>query len=187
MKTLCLIIIYFLIFYSNLNSQSENRIKIGLIEPFFLTFNAAYEKFIPNSPFSVQLSGSLTQRNVTIWENIKPSLSGFSFDLQGRYYAFHEKKKGIYGALFTEYSQYKLKLRIPDGDVNFLDGNSKLIGLAAGWQIGFASKLYVDFTLGGGYHIADYSGRFSDKGRLLPSIVSNGILPKVDVKFGIGF
>ena len=45
--------------------------------------------------------------------------------------------------------------------------------------------LCLDATLGAGYHFADYSGRFSEKGRLIPSIVSNGVLPKIDLKIGL--
>ncbi|GEM_PF-2411579 len=168
------------------SQKNNNLIKVGLIEPFFLTFNAAYEKFVPNSSFSFQISGSVTQRTVTIWENISPSIFGYSGDIQGRYYASN-KLRGIYGGAFAEYSRYNIELKIPEGDVSFLSGNSKLLGVVGGYQLVFQSRLYLDFTLGGGYHFADYSGKFSDKGKLLPAIISNGLLPKIDIKFGIGF
>ncbi|MGB8190472.1 MAG: DUF3575 domain-containing protein, partial [Chitinophagaceae bacterium] len=92
---------------------------------------------------------------------------------------------GIYTGLFVDYSQYKITLSIPEGDINFLDGNSKFVGFVLGYQHCIKSRLHIDGNFGGGYHIADYSGRFSEKGRVLPSLITNGFLPKIDIQIGL--
>lgn len=165
----------------------KNVVKIGLLEPIFSSFGLAYQRFVPEKKLSIQLGGSFTQRKVTIWENLKPSVTGFSVELQARYH--YSKKEnilagGIYTGLFVDYSQYKMKLSISQGDINFLDGNSKFAGFVLGYQLCIKSRLYIDGSFGGGYHIADYSGRFSEKGRVLPSLITNGFLPKIDIQIG---
>lgn len=170
--------------------RQENVIKIGLIEPFYSSFGVSYEKFIPETDISVQLHGSVLQRNIKIWENLTSKLSGFGVELQGRYYhSFkrHSVPSGIYNGLFIQYEQNKISMHIPEGVVNFLDGNSKFIGIIFGYQHGFGDHFFLDGTMGGGYHIADYSGRFSERGRVIPSLISSGFLPKFDVKMGVAF
>jgi hypothetical protein len=178
-------------FAVNLHAQRrDNIIKLGLIEPYYATLGIAYERFIPETTISIQLSGALTQRNVTIWENLKPTLKGFGGELQGRYYFASKNRKtvsGIYNGVFGKYAQNKISMVVPEGVVNFLDGNSKVFGVFIGYQQGFHNRVFVDITLGSGYHKADYSGRFSDKGRVIPSLISSGFVPKFDIKAGIAF
>lgn len=174
-----------------LSAQSKmNIVKLDLIDPFLLTFTGSYERFLSDERFSVQVSASYTQRNTTIWEDLHPKFSGFGAEIQARYYASMSQRstsKGLYLGAFGSYSQYDMNLALTDGIVNFLDGNSKFFGIAAGYQGDFKSSLFIDLTLGAGYHIADYSGRFSERGRVIPSVISNGILPKLDFKIGWGF
>lgn len=187
---LTLIPIAFLLSIQTAQAQRrENIVKIGLIEPFLSSFGIGYERFLPDTELSFQLGGSITQRKMVIWENLEPKASGYNAELQVRYYYPVKKSipSGIYAGLFGEYSQLKINMDIPDGTINFLDGNSKFIGFLLGYQLGFKSRLFLDGTLGGGYHIADYSGRFAERGRIIPSIVSNGFLPKLDLKFGFAF
>lgn len=170
--------------------RHENVLKLGLIEPFYSSFGISYEKFIPKTDFSVQANSSITQRKITIWDNLTAKMFGWSTEIQGRYYFKVNKKRfphGIYNGLFTKYAQYKITMPVPEGTVNFLDGNSKFLGFFMGYQHGFSNHFFVDATFGGGYHKADYSGRFSDKGRVIPSLISSGFLPKVDLKMGIAF
>ena len=165
----------------------KNVVKVGLLEPIFSSFGLAYQRFVPGKKVSLQVGGSLTQRKITIWENLEPKVKGFSIELQGRYhYPVKESilTSGIYTGLFVDYSHYKVTLTIPEGDINFLDGNSKFVGFVLGYQRCIKSRLYIDGSFGGGYHIADYSGRFSEKGRVLPSLISNGFLPKIDIQIG---
>lgn len=193
MKTSYLIIVISLVLSTQVQAQSiyapdrTNVVKIGLLEPIFSSFGLAYQKFIPDKNISLQIGGSLTQRKVTIWENLEPKIKGFSVEVQGRYH-FPAKESilssGVYTGLFVDYSQYKITLAIPDGDINFLDGNSKFVGFVLGYQHCIKSRLYIDGSFGGGYHIADYSGRFSEKGRVLPSLITNGFLPKIDIQIG---
>jgi Protein of unknown function (DUF3575) len=171
--------------------RKDNVLKMDVIQPIFSTFGASYERFLNKTPWSIQLSGSFTSRTVTIWESLSPQLTGFSGELQGRRYfesGQRDLPTGVYAGAYAKYSAYKIHLQLPAGDVNFLDGNSKVGGIFLGYQHAFFNNvLCLDATLGGGYHFADYSGRFSEKGRLIPSIVSNGVLPKVDLKIGIAF
>lgn len=176
--------------YSGVSAQSKkNIVKLDLIDPFLLTFTGSYERFLTDERFSFQVSASYTQRSTTIWEDLRPDLKGFGGEIQARYYAPTNGNfpNGLYLGAFGSYSQYDMILAVPDGIVNFLDGNSKFFGIAAGYQWDFKSSLFVDLTLGAGYHIADYSGRFSERGRLIPSVISNGVLPKLDFKIGWGF
>jgi hypothetical protein len=171
--------------------RKDNVLKLDVIQPIFSTFGASYERFFDKTAWSVQLSGSFTSRNVTIWESLSPQLTGFSGELQGRRYfesGQRDLPTGAYAGLYGKYSGYKIHLQLPAGDVNFLDGNSKIGGILLGYQHGFLNNLLcLDATIGAGYHFADYSGRFSEKGRLIPSLVSNGVLPKIDLKIGFAF
>ncbi|MBL7816167.1 MAG: DUF3575 domain-containing protein [Saprospiraceae bacterium] len=170
--------------------QHENIIKLGLIEPFYSGMGVAFERFIGDTKFSVQAYGSLTNRKVTIWENLQPTLFGFGGELQGRYYFANTKRKtisGIYNGVFAKYLQNKISMMLPEGEAVFLDGNSRIAGLLIGYQQGFFNRFFIDVSLGSGYHIADYSGKFSDKGRIIPSLISSGFVPKFDIKAGIAF
>ncbi len=170
--------------------QHENIIKLGLIEPYYLTLGVAYERFLPNLPISIQVYGSVTQRDVQIWESIKPKMRGFSGEIQGRYYYDNKSRNtisGIYNGVFVKYLENKMTMQIPAGTVNYLDGNSKIFGLFIGYQHGFHNRVFIDATLGSGYHKADYSGRFSDRGRVIPAIISSGFVPKFDLKAGVAF
>ena len=176
----------------NISAQRrENAIKIGLIEPFLLTMGVSYERFFPDAEFSLQLNGSITKQKTTIWETLSADLFGYSAEIQGRYYFALLKNQsipaGIYAGVYADYSQYQISINIPEGKVNLLDGNSKVLGFLFGYQRRFLSNFLLDGTIGGGYHLADYSGRFSEKGRIIPSIVSNGFLPKIDLKLGFAF
>ncbi len=167
-----------------------NVLKIGLTEPFYSAFGVAYEKFIPNTHFSIQANTSVTQRKIIIWDGLTAKMFGFSGEIQGRYYHYSKSKRapnGIYNGLFAKYAQHQMTMPVPEGTINLLDGNSKVFGYFMGYQHGFTERFFVDMTFGGGYHIADYSGRFSDKGRVIPSLISNGFLPKFDLKMGMAF
>ena len=170
--------------------RHDNIIKLGLVEPFYSSLGVAYERFIPGTSISLQAYGSLTQRNVTIWESLEPTLKGFSGEIQGRFY--HSSKtrntiSGIYNGAFAKYGETQITMKVPEGVVNFLDGNSKIFGLFIGYQQAFSNRFFVDATLGSGYHKADYSGKFSEKGRVIPAIISSGFIPKFDLRAGIAF
>ena len=95
--------------------RHENIIKLGLIEPYFFNLGIAYERFIPETNISLQIYGSLTQRNVTIWDNLKPRMTGYSGELQGRYYYTAQKRKtvsGVYNGLFAKYAENKISMKI---------------------------------------------------------------------------
>ena len=183
----------FLFFSLHLTAQRgrhENVIKLDLVEPFYSTLGASFEKFIPDTDFSIQFNGSLTTRKITVWESLAANVRGYGAELQGRYYfsmKHHTLPSGVYNGIYAKYAPLKITMHIPEGDVNILDGNSKIIGFFAGYQHGFGNRFFVDATFGGGYHIADYRGKFSQKGRVIPSIISSGIIPKFDVKMGVAF
>ena len=176
---------------SNLQAQRhENIIKLGLIEPFYSSLGVAYERFIPETNISLQAYGSLTNRNVTIWENLNPTLKGFSAEIQGRYYYATKNRNtisGIYNGVFGKYGETQITMKVPEGVINFLDGNSKIFGLFIGYQQAFHNRVFIDATLGSGFHKADYSGKFSDKGRVIPSLIASGFIPKFDLRAGIAF
>jgi hypothetical protein len=170
--------------------RRENIVKLGLIEPFYSSLGMGYERFIPETNISIQASGSLLRRNVTIWESLRPKLKGFSGEIQGRYYYPTKGRNtvsGIYNGVFFKYAENKITMQVPEGVVNFLDGKSKVFGLFMGYQKGFNNRLFIDATLGSGFHKADYSGRFSERGRVIPSLISSGFVPKFDLKAGIAF
>jgi Protein of unknown function (DUF3575) len=178
---------------ANINLQAQrhdNIVKFGLIEPFYSSMGLAYERFIPGTTFSIQAYGSLTLRNVKIWESLRPTMKGYSAEVQGRYYYDQKNRNtvsGIYNGVFAKYGETQITMKVPDGVVNFLDGNSKIFGLFIGYQKAFHNRFFIDGTLGSGFHKADYSGRFSDKGRVIPSVIASGFIPKVDLRAGIAF
>ena len=189
-----LYIALFLCLITHIGAQAQHRreniIKLGLIEPYYSSLGIAYERFIPETEISIQVYTSFTQRNITIWDNLKPTMIGFSGELQGRYYLAAKRRKtvsGIYNGVFGKYATNKISMEIPEGTVNFLDGNSKVFGLLVGYQQGFNNRFFIDLTMGSGYHKADYSGKFSDKGRVIPSLISSGFIPKFDFRVGLAF
>ena len=134
----------------NLQAQRhENIIKLGLIEPFYSSLGVAYERFIPQTTISLQAYGSITQRNVTIWESLKPNLKGFSAEIQGRYYYATKNRNtisGIYNGVFGKYGETQITMKVPDGVVR--DHQRPLPGLddrheidAAGRQAAFALEI----------------------------------------------
>jgi Protein of unknown function (DUF3575) len=170
--------------------QRDNIIKLDVIQPIFSTFGLSYERVLPND-WSVQLHGSYTYRDITIWESLQPKFTGFAAELQARRYfpaANRDLPTGVFAGAYGKYAQYQMNMVIPAGKINFLDGNSKIFGVLLGYQHGFwENRFCVEVCLGGGYHIADYKGKLSERGRIIPSIISNGILPKIDLKIGIAF
>ena len=93
--------------------RHENIIKLGLVEPFYSSLGVAYERFIPETTISIQAYGSITQRNVQIWESLKPTLKGFSGEIQGRYYYAPKNwntVSGIYNGIFFKYGETKITM-----------------------------------------------------------------------------
>ena len=70
---------------------------------------------------------------------------------------------------------------------NTVQSKSKIFGLFIGYQQAFHNRVFIDATLGSGFHKADYSGKFSDKGRVIPSLIASGFIPKFDLRAGIAF
>ena len=69
-----------------------------------------------------------------------------------------------------------------------LNGASYSGGLMAGCQFWAKYKghnlVLIDIFMGGGYKIADYSGRFAEKGRLI-QYARSGIVPRFVVSVGM--
>lgn len=172
-------------------NEKYHIFKLETTQLAFSTIGITYEWVIPEVPWSVQLRGSYTQHSATLWEGLHPKLSGFGGEIQVRRY-FEEAERylpnGAYVGAYGKYVQRKIALTIPAGTIRFLDGNSKIVGVLLGYQHGFLKDfLFLDATLGAGYHFADYSGRFSERGRLLFDIISNGLTPKLNIAVGFTF
>ncbi len=187
-----LFLLFFLVmmtfFNASAQSSVKNVFKVGLIQPFYGTFQLSYERFSSDTSFSFQVSGSITKRELVMWEGLMADIFGNSIELQGRYNFKEGFKYKFYCGVFFKYGQSKFSIDIPAGKIDILEGNSKNIGVLIGYRFFFTkSRIYVDCSAGEGYHFADYSGRFSDKGRLIPSIISSGISPKLDLTVGIKF
>lgn len=84
-----------------------------------------------------------------------------------------------------KYRESDFLLDIPAGQIDILNGNSKNVGILLGCRT--KAKVFLDVSLGTGYHFADYSGRLGQNGRLIPSIISSGIFPKIDLSSGVRF
>ena len=152
----------------------------------------AYERFIDETELSIQGKASVAYRNIVLWDAVQPKYFGYSLELQARFYfIIYERQvpNGLYLGLFGKYSHKNATLKTASSKITFIDGFGKTIGLLTGWQHRFQksmSRFVFDFNFGGGYQFADFSGRFSEKGKLI-SFLDSGIVPKIDFMVGFNF
>lgn len=172
--------------------RADNVLKIGALEPLFSTYSLAYERFIDETELSIQGKASVAYRNIVLWDAVQPKYFGYSLELQARFYfIIYERQvpNGLYLGLFGKYSRKNATLKTASSEITFIDGFGKTIGLLTGWQHRFQksmSRFVFDFNFGGGYQFADFSGRFSEKGKLI-SFLDSGIVPKIDFMVGFNF
>lgn len=188
--TKAIIICTMLLIHHNSHAQNfhKNAIKIGLIEPFLHTALLSYERFSEDTSFSIQFSTLLTKRSLNVWEGIQADVSGYGAEIQGRYNFKDGFNYKLYFGVFAKYSQHNFQINIPAGKIDILKGTSKNLGVVGGYRLFFTKhRLFLDCSYGAGWHFADYSGKFSDKGRIIPSIISNGIFPKFDLSIAYKF
>jgi len=167
---------------------NDNVFKYDLTGSFFSTQILSYEKVFYDNYASIQITASGTLKQINIWDELTAQLIGYSIEFQPRHYFDSILEiDNLYTGVYLKYSEHNLVVHTIQDKIDLLNGNSKVVGIVFGWQKEIADRFYMDLTIGGGYHIADYSGRISQYGSLIPSIISNGFLPKLSIKAGYGF
>jgi len=170
--------------------EQQNLLKLGLISPFISTLDLSYERVITGTYFTAQTSISRTYLEGVIEENaLIPKLSGFSTEIQLRKY--FDRLLGIeyfYSGVSFSYAQYNLSLASKGKTVDLIRGDSKFLGIIIlGLQKELAKSLFIDFTIGGGYHFANYTGIPDEAGKLFKILSTSGVLPKLELKVSYGF
>jgi hypothetical protein len=169
--------------------EQSNFVKIGLIAPFTFTADVSYEGSIPNSYLTYQINLSRTTINGVLDEEaVAPKLSGYSGELQMRKY--FDKLMGLeffYCGGSIEYSKYQFAIDTFGDRITLLDGNGKLISVIFGLHLEVASNFFLDFTIGGSYHFANYNVFSENIPTILNQLLSQGVLPKLNFKASYGF
>jgi Protein of unknown function (DUF3575) len=170
-------------------------VKIELIDFALSTFTGRFERVFSDRT-SLQLSGSGTYQQVTLWDGLTGTFSGFAFSPEIRYYArpyFSIMAEpiapvGIYAGIWGRYSRASLRVETEALKAEFLGGESYAGGLVFGWQcwLKFRKKpvCLMDMGVGGGYRYTDYSGRYAAKSRLIV-FKQKGILPRLSLSIGL--
>lgn len=199
MKKVNLLIIFLFGSLSILCAQEMKPERIIKIDPLALlasTIGMRVEQVL-NDRISVQVGGSFTTQQVTMWEGLQGRAMGYTVNMQVRRYflpgyetARTIAPEGVYIGAWGKYENLNASLKIGGEKADMLDGAAYSGGVMAGCQFWIRYKKrnlgLLDAFMGGGYKIADYSGRFSERGRLI-SYARSGIIPRFVVSLGLPF
>jgi len=199
MKKINLLIIFFLSSIVIIQAQDFKPTRILKIDPLALfasTISLRMEQVL-DGQYSVQAGGSYTTQQVTMWEGLQGRASGYTVNMQFRRYFVpgyemiqRVAPEGVYIGAWAKYEHLDAKLKIGNDQADMLNGAAYSGGLMAGCQFWLKYKKHdialLDAFMGGGYKVADYSGRFSEKGRLI-NYARSGIVPRLVVSLGVPF
>lgn len=150
---------------------------------------------VMSGQYSLQIGGSVTSQSVTLWEGLEGRASGYTINFQARRYFLpgyetteHIAPEGVYLGAWGRYEHLDAKLKIGGDQADMLNGAAYSGGLLAGCQFWVRYRerplFLMDAFMGGGYKVADYSGRFAERGRLI-NYARSGIVPRLVVSVGI--
>ncbi|MEL6943794.1 MAG: DUF3575 domain-containing protein [Bacteroidota bacterium] len=197
MKLKLLIIFLLLSSITLIQAQDFKPTRIVKVDPLALfasTISLRMEQVL-NGEYSIQAGGSFTTQEVTMWEGLQGRAMGYTVNMQLRRYFVpgyemiqQVAPEGVYIGAWAKYEHLDAKLRIGDDQADMLNGAAYSGGVMAGCQFWIKYKkqdlALLDAFMGGGYKVADYSGRFSEKGRLI-NYARSGIVPRLVVSLGV--
>ncbi|MEM9889073.1 MAG: autotransporter outer membrane beta-barrel domain-containing protein [Bacteroidota bacterium] len=187
----------FILSASTIFAQSAKPERIVKLDPFALfvsTLGVRFEQ-VMTGQYSIQVGGSYTTQAVTMWEGLEGRANGYTINMQLRRYFLpgyesvgRVAPEGVYIGAWGKYEHLNATLRIGDDKADMMNGSAYSGGLMAGCQFWIKYKrrnlLLFDAFMGGGYKIADYAGRFAEKGRLI-QYARSGIVPRFVVSVGM--
>lgn len=173
--------------------------KIVKIEPLALatsTLSVRYEQ-VMSQQFSVQLGGSFSDKAISFWDGLGGDVMGYSLNGQARYYFLPgyttqeaRAPEGMYVAAWGRYKYLRATMDIGGEQAEMLQGAAYSGGLLGGFQVWLRYKkhrlLLLDAYMGMGYKLADYNGRFAERGKLI-AYTSSGLVPRFGVALGLPF
>lgn len=169
------------------------------IEPLALAASSIslhYEQVF-NEQISVQIGGSISNKNIEYWDGLGGEVFAYSLSGQARYYflpGYANQKahapEGMYVAAWGRYHYLRATMEIGGESAEMLQGASYSGGILGGFQVWLRHKkqnlLLLDAYMGTGYKIADYDGRFAERGKLI-AYTSSGIVPRFGLALGVPF
>ena len=191
----CLLISVLSFSQVNYNNKPTAVVKIDPALLALWTLSTKYE-YILNDNFSLQIGGTITNQNVTYWGGLGGRVFGYSTDLQLRYFINPDQRVGerlaplgFYTGVWGQYETFSANITIGGDTGELLSGGAIKTGVILGYQFWLKIRgkkiMLIDPFLGGGYKFADYSGKFTEKGRLI-AFTRKGITGRIGVSVGIG-
>ena len=192
----------FLLFLVNISvaivySQQRNPQQIIKIDPLALvaaTFSMDYERVL-SQQMSTQIGAAYTMQQVELWDGLGGRLSGYHVEGQVRRYFIPGVEttklvapEGVYVGIWGKYETLNASIKVGGDQADVLNGGAFSGGLIGGCQFWMRYKkrpfALMDVFMGGGYKVADYSGRFSESGKLV-NYARAGIIPRFGLSLGL--
>lgn len=190
-------LLYILCLITPLFAQQYDIRGVAKIEPLALatsTLSLSYEQVI-SQQVSVQIGGGISMKNVELWEGLGGEVFGYTLRGQARYYFLPSYSKqqayapeGMYVGVWGRYNSLRATMDIGGESAEMLNGAAYSGGALGGFQVWIKHNkralALLDVFMGVGYKLADYNGRFAERGKLI-AYTSSGLVPRFGLSLGL--
>ncbi len=198
-------IVVFSFLYLKIDAQHQqpsiiNVVKINPVGFFLSTLDGQFEKVITKR-LTIQLGGSISTKDIELWDQLQGRIRGFSAYPELRYYIppriIESPNKnaptGIYTGIWLKYQTLNVNINSKTNsakNIEILDLESYSGGVMIGWQFWIKYRksplLLLDIFTGIGYQNSNIYGRIAEDGQFL-FYKKKGLVPKLGLSIGYGF